>query len=45
MNIIERAIKIKDEIEDFQKQINESFDKIKKDMDEIIFYKKFNFYI
>ena len=42
-NDIDKAIKIKNEVEDFQKQINESFDKIKKDMDEIIFLKNLIF--
>ena len=42
-NDIDKAIKIKNEVEDLQKQINESFDKIKKDMDEIIFIKNLIF--
>ena len=42
-NDIDKAIKIKDEVEDFQRQINESFDKIKKDMDEIIFIRNLIF--
>jgi len=42
-NDIDKAIKIKNEVEDFQKQINESFDKIKKNMDEIIFLKNLIF--
>jgi len=43
MNIIERAIKKKSEIEDFQKQINESFEEIKRKLDEIIFLKNLIF--
>ena len=43
VNSINKAIKIKKEIEDFQKQINESFDKIKTKMDEIIFLKNLIF--
>ena len=42
-NNIDKAIKIKNEVEDFQKTINESFDKIKRKMDEIIFLKNLIF--
>ena len=37
MNVIDKAMKIKIEIEDFQKQINESFEGIKRKIEEIIF--------
>ena len=43
MNVINSAIKIKDEIEDFQKQINYSFEEIKRKMDKIIFLKNLIF--
>ena len=39
MNDINKAIKTKNEIEEFQRQINELFEEIKKNMDEIIFFK------
>ena len=43
MDEINKAIKIKKEIEEFQKQINEEFDNLKRKMDEIIFLKNFLF--
>ena len=43
MNVIDKAIKIKNEIEDFQKQINESFEGIKRIIEEIIFLKNLIF--
>ena len=43
MNVIDKAIKIKNEIEDFQKQINESFERIKRKIEEIIFLKNLIF--
>ena len=39
MNDINKAIKTKNEIEEFQRQINELFEEVKKNMDEIIFFK------
>ena len=39
MNDINKAIKTKNEIEEFQRQINELFEEVKKNMDEIIFLK------
>ena len=38
MNAIDKAIKIKNEMQDFQKQINESFEEIKRKREEIIFF-------
>ena len=43
MNAIDKAIKIKNEMQDFQKQINESFEEIKRKREEIIFFKNFIF--
>ena len=43
MNAIDKAIKIKNEMQDFQKQINESFEEIKRKIEEIIFFKNFIF--
>ena len=43
LNEINTSIKIKKEIEEFQKQINERFDELKRKMDEIIFLKNFLF--
>ena len=43
MDEINKAFKIKKEIEEFQKQINEEFDNLKRKMDEIIFLKNFLF--
>ena len=43
MNDINKAIKTKNEIEEFQRQINELFEEAKKNMDEIIFLKNLIF--
>jgi len=42
-NDIDNAVKLKNEVENFQNQINKSFDKIKKELDEIIFIKNLIF--
>jgi len=43
MNYINKAIETKKKIEDFQRQINELFEEVKKNMDEIIFLKNLIF--
>ena len=43
MNYINKAFETKKKIEDFQRQINELFEEVKKNMDEIIFLKNLIF--